>query len=142
MVATSTHLIEVELIVLSIIIFMKLAVMTMEYLIPLLALCSVVSHCFCFWQSGHDAVDTKQSTADMTAFVQNLLQQMIDIINSLLIDFLNSNALDEMGSRIEELEQSINELRAEIGVESSPAPSVTESEKSPLHELKPEMENH
>jgi len=56
--------------------------------------------------------------------------------------FLNSDALDEMGSRIEELEQNINELRAEIGVESSPSPSVTEREKSPLRELKPEIENH
>ncbi|KAF2289181.1 hypothetical protein GH714_029260 [Hevea brasiliensis] len=27
-------------------------------------------------QDGHDAEDPKQSTADMTAFVQNLLQQM------------------------------------------------------------------
>ncbi|CAA0395394.1 unnamed protein product [Arabidopsis thaliana] len=26
---------------------------------------------------GHDSEDTKQSTADMTAFVQNLLQQMV-----------------------------------------------------------------
>ncbi|KAK7354809.1 hypothetical protein VNO80_20307 [Phaseolus coccineus] len=66
--------------------------------------------------SGHDAEDTKQSTADMTAFVQNLLEQM-------------------QSSRIEELEQNINELRAEIGVESSPSPSVPETEKSPLHIL-------
>jgi len=35
---------------------------------------------------------------------------------------LDSVALDEMGSRINELEQSINDLRAEIGVESSPSP--------------------
>ncbi|KAG2398449.1 uncharacterized protein HKW66_Vig0090700 [Vigna angularis] len=78
----------------------------------------------CVWLlvgSAHDAEDTKQSTADMTAFVQNLLQQM--------------------QSRIEELEQNINELRAEIGLESSPSPSVTEREKSPLRELKPETEN-
>ncbi|RDX73668.1 hypothetical protein CR513_46695, partial [Mucuna pruriens] len=104
--------------------------------------------------SGHDAEDNKQSTADMTAFVstkqtsflfstvQNLLQQMIDVINSLVIGFLNSNALDEMGSRIEELEQSITELRAEIGVESSPSPSATEREKSPLREVNAEIENH
>lgn len=29
-----------------------------------------------------------------------------------------------MGSRIDELEQSINDLRAEMGVEGSPSPSV------------------
>ncbi|KAF1894124.1 hypothetical protein Lal_00004043, partial [Lupinus albus] len=45
---------------------------------------------------GHDSEDPKQSTADMTTFVQNLLQQM--------------------------LEQSINDLRAEIGVEGPPSP--------------------
>ncbi|KAM2542017.1 hypothetical protein TB2_021510 [Malus domestica] len=53
-----------------------------------------------------DTDDPKQSTADMTAFVQNLLQQM-------------------MGSRIDELEQSINDLRAEMGVEGSPSPSAS-----------------
>lgn len=33
-------------------------------------------------------------------------------------------SLDEMGNRIDELEQSINELKAEMGVEGSPSPSV------------------
>ncbi|RDX85268.1 hypothetical protein CR513_33573, partial [Mucuna pruriens] len=28
---------------------------------------------------GHDSEDPKQSTADMTAFVQNLLQQMLHL---------------------------------------------------------------
>lgn len=40
------------------------------------------------------------------------------------IGFFNCNILDEMGGRIDELEQSINELRAEMGVEGSPSPSV------------------
>ncbi|KAF9589885.1 hypothetical protein IFM89_029248 [Coptis chinensis] len=35
---------------------------------------------------------------------------------------LNCNALDDMGSRIDELEQSINDLRTEMGVENSPPP--------------------
>ncbi|KAK8688417.1 hypothetical protein V6N13_087184 [Hibiscus sabdariffa] len=35
---------------------------------------------------------------------------------------LNSEALDEMGNRINELEQSINDLKAEMGVEGSPSP--------------------
>lgn len=32
--------------------------------------------------------------------------------------------IDEMGSRIDELEQSINDLRAEMGQEGSPSPSA------------------
>ncbi|KAI7747705.1 hypothetical protein M8C21_029043 [Ambrosia artemisiifolia] len=52
---------------------------------------------------GQDSGDNKQSTADMTQFVQTLLQQM-------------------MGDRINELEQSINDLRTEMGVEGSPSP--------------------
>ncbi|OIV95364.1 hypothetical protein TanjilG_14518 [Lupinus angustifolius] len=38
--------------------------------------------------------------------------------------FLDVNALDDMGNRINELEQSINDLRAEIGVEGSPSPTA------------------
>ncbi|KVI12506.1 hypothetical protein Ccrd_009097 [Cynara cardunculus var. scolymus] len=55
---------------------------------------------------GQDSGDTKQSTADMTQFVQTLLQQM-------------------MGERINELEQSINDLRTEMGAEGSPSPLST-----------------
>ncbi|XVF66224.1 hypothetical protein PTKIN_Ptkin10aG0018400 [Pterospermum kingtungense] len=77
---------------------------------------------------GNDSVDPKQGTADMAAFVQNLLAQMF-------LNFLDVNALDEMGSRIDELEQSINDLRAEMGAENSPSPSVPsgpkEESKSP-----------
>lgn len=36
--------------------------------------------------------------------------------------FFNLKILDEMGSRINELEQSINDLKAEMGVEGSPSP--------------------
>ncbi|GFZ21807.1 heat shock factor binding protein [Actinidia rufa] len=39
------------------------------------------------------------------------------------ICFLDYYALDEMGSRIDELEQSINELRTEMGQDGSPSPS-------------------
>lgn len=42
----------------------------------------------------------------------------------LFVCFFNHNALDEMGSRIDELEQSINELRTEMGQEGSPSPSA------------------
>lgn len=44
------------------------------------------------------------------------------------IGFFNRNILDDMGGRIDELEQSINELRAEMGVEGSP-PSVPSDPK-------------
>ncbi|GFQ04146.1 hypothetical protein PHJA_002558500 [Phtheirospermum japonicum] len=58
-------------------------------------------------KDGHDADNSKQSTSDMTTF----------------ICFLNCDVLDEMGNRIDELEQSINDLRAEMGQEGSPSPS-------------------
>ncbi|KAG8369960.1 hypothetical protein BUALT_Bualt14G0067500 [Buddleja alternifolia] len=65
---------------------------------------------------GQDGDNSKQSSADMTAFVQNLLQQMLR--------FLNYAILDEMGNRIDELEQSINDLRTEMGQEGTPSPSA------------------
>ncbi|KAK4801592.1 hypothetical protein SAY86_022079 [Trapa natans] len=84
---------------------------------------------------GHDSEVQKQSTADMTTFVQNLLQQMVTIhifrrsntrANAFLLQqsscILDSHALDEMGGRIDELEQSINELKNEMGIEGSPSP--------------------
>ena len=36
--------------------------------------------------------------------------------------FLTSCALDDMGTRINDLEQSINDLKAEMGMEGSPSP--------------------
>lgn len=38
---------------------------------------------------------------------------------------LDNAALDDMGNRIDELEQSINDLRIEMGQEGSPSPSAT-----------------
>lgn len=38
-------------------------------------------------------------------------------------------ALDEMGNRIDELEQSINDLRAEMGQEGSPSPATPSKSK-------------
>uniref|UniRef100_A0A2P2K7Q8 Heat shock factor-binding protein 1 n=1 Tax=Rhizophora mucronata TaxID=61149 RepID=A0A2P2K7Q8_RHIMU len=71
---------------------------------------------------GHDGEDPKQSTADMTAFVQNLLQQMQSRFQVMSDSIITK--IDEMGTRVEELEQSINDLRDEMGVEGSPSPSV------------------
>ncbi|KAI3800944.1 hypothetical protein L1987_29044 [Smallanthus sonchifolius] len=68
---------------------------------------------------GQDSGDTKQSTADMTQFVQTLLQQMQNRFQTII------SILDEMGDRINELEQSINDLRTEMGVEGSPSPLST-----------------
>ncbi|XP_042473756.1 heat shock factor-binding protein-like isoform X2 [Zingiber officinale] len=58
-----------------------------------------------------------QSTADMTAFLQNLLVQMQSRFQAMSEGILLK--IDEMGSKIDELEQSINDLKAEIGVEDS-----------------------
>ncbi|EFH44438.1 predicted protein [Arabidopsis lyrata subsp. lyrata] len=74
---------------------------------------------------GHDSEDTKQSTADMTAFVQNLLQQMVVFFGFYVFLGLGivTSIVDDMGGRINELEQSINDLRAEMGVEGTPPPA-------------------
>ncbi|CAL0311090.1 unnamed protein product [Lupinus luteus] len=78
---------------------------------------------------GHDSEDPKQSTADMTTFVQNLLQQMQSRFQTMSDSIITK--IDEMGNRINELEQSINDLRAEIVVEGppSPAPAVKQTEE-------------
>ncbi|CAA3011395.1 heat shock factor-binding protein 1-like [Olea europaea var. sylvestris] len=72
---------------------------------------------------GHDAENSKQSTADMTVFVQNLLQKMQTRFQAMSQSIISK--VDEMGSRIDELEQSINDLRAEMGQEGSPSPSTS-----------------
>ncbi|VYS62832.1 unnamed protein product [Arabidopsis thaliana] len=72
---------------------------------------------------GHDSEDTKQSTADMTAFVQNLLQQMQTRFQTMSDSIITKNILISICGRINELEQSINDLRAEMGVEGTPPPA-------------------
>ncbi|KAJ0092640.1 hypothetical protein Patl1_25073 [Pistacia atlantica] len=109
------------------------------------------SHLAYWVGDAQDSEDPKQSTADMTAFVQNLLQQMQSrfqtmsesiITKNILFYFdtlmtcalsgflvsLTTIALDEMGNRIDELEQSINDLRSEMGIEAS-TPSVPSKPK-------------
>ncbi|KAL9410325.1 hypothetical protein AB3S75_044149 [Citrus x aurantiifolia] len=71
---------------------------------------------------SHDSEDPKQNTADMTAFVQNLLQQMQSRFQTMSESIIAK--IDEMGSRIDELEQSINDLRSEMGIEGSASPSL------------------
>ncbi|CAG7883635.1 unnamed protein product [Brassica rapa] len=74
---------------------------------------------------GHDSEDTKQSTADMTAFVQNLLQQMQSRFQTMSDSIITKNILflSFIYLIINELEQSINDLRAEMGVEGTPTPA-------------------
>ncbi|XP_057831388.1 heat shock factor-binding protein [Cryptomeria japonica] len=78
---------------------------------------------------GHEPGEATQSTADMTAFVQNLLQQMQTRFQTMSDSIITK--IDEMGSRIDELERSIGELTKEMGVEVSQAnalpPSSTQS---------------
>ncbi|XP_042399981.1 heat shock factor-binding protein-like [Zingiber officinale] len=69
-----------------------------------------------------------QSTADMTAFVQNLLVQMQNRFQAMSEGILLK--IDEMGSKIDELEQSINDLKAEIGVEDAAKPKPQEDKLS------------
>ncbi|XP_012082726.1 heat shock factor-binding protein [Jatropha curcas] len=85
---------------------------------------------------GHDSEDPKQSTADMTAFVQNLLQQMQSRFQTMSDSIVTK--IDEMGSRINDLEQSINDLRAEMGVEGSPSPLPPSKQKQPGEEKQEE----
>ncbi|XP_017244609.1 heat shock factor-binding protein [Daucus carota subsp. sativus] len=78
---------------------------------------------------GSDADDTKQSTADMTVFVQNLLQQMQSRFQTMSDSIISK--IDEMGTRIDELEQSINDLKAEMGQEGTPSPSAAKAKEEP-----------
>ncbi|CAO2824427.1 unnamed protein product [Amaranthus hypochondriacus] len=49
--------------------------------------------------------------------------------NDQIVVHLTTIALDEMGNRIDELEQSIKELKAEIGAEDSPLPDSSSNSK-------------
>ncbi|KAK4374465.1 hypothetical protein RND71_005142 [Anisodus tanguticus] len=72
---------------------------------------------------GHDGDNSKQSSADMTVFVQNLLQQMQTRFQTMSESIISK--IDEMGNRIDELEQSINDLRGEMGQDGAPSPSAS-----------------
>ncbi|KAJ1258965.1 hypothetical protein BS78_10G116700 [Paspalum vaginatum] len=75
-----------------------------------------------------DSDGSAQSTADMTAFVQNLLVQMQTRFQAMSENIITK--IDEMGARIDELEQSINDLKAEMGSEVT-SPSKTKQESKP-----------
>ncbi|KAL3641980.1 hypothetical protein CASFOL_012795 [Castilleja foliolosa] len=67
---------------------------------------------------GHDADNSKQSTSDMTAFCAKPSPANAKQVSD------NVGFYHWMGNRIDELEQSINDLRAEMGQEGSPSPST------------------
>ncbi|KAG8075996.1 hypothetical protein GUJ93_ZPchr0006g46258 [Zizania palustris] len=78
-------------------------------------------------KAEQDSDGSAQSTADMTAFVQNLLMQMQTRFQAMSENIISKNILlsqfpcalyfYEMGARIDELEQSINDLKTEMGTE-------------------------
>ncbi|XP_034588940.1 heat shock factor-binding protein isoform X2 [Setaria viridis] len=79
-------------------------------------------------RAEQDSDGSAQSTADMTAFVQNLLMQMQTRFQAMSENIISK--IDEMGMRIDELEQSINDLKAEMGSDSMTTPSKTKDEGS------------
>ena len=79
-------------------------------------------------KAEQDSEYPTQNTADMTAFVQNLLAQMQNRFQAMSESILSK--IDEMGSKIDELEQSINDIRAEMGVEDAAKPKPQEDKPS------------
>ncbi|WOL13796.1 heat shock factor-binding protein 1-like [Canna indica] len=79
-------------------------------------------------KAEQDSEYPTQSTADMTAFVQNLLIQMQSRFQTMSEGILSK--IDEMGGKIDELEKSINDLRAEIGLEGAPVSKPEEDKPS------------
>lgn len=69
----------------------------------------------------------QQTTADMTAFVQDLLVQMQNRFQTMSEDIVAK--IDEMGNKIDELEKNIKNLKADIDSEVT-VKSNTEEGKS------------
>jgi heat shock factor-binding protein 1 len=76
------------------------------------------------WISAAMAATT-QKTADLTAFVQNLLLQMQTRFQAMSESIITK--IDEMGSRIDDLERSIAELVKESGHADAMPPSPSNS---------------
>ncbi|KQK18625.1 heat shock factor-binding protein 1 [Brachypodium distachyon] len=77
-------------------------------------------------KAEQDSDGSAQSTADMTAFVQNLLVQMQTRFQTMSENIISK--IDEMGTRIDELEMSINDLKAEIGADGMTPTKVNDEE--------------
>ncbi|KAF7094855.1 hypothetical protein CFC21_097131 [Triticum aestivum] len=82
-------------------------------------------------KAEQDSDGSAQSTADMTAFVQNLLVQMVP--NHVREHHHEEYPYksDEMGARIDELELSINDLKAEMGSDGMTPTKVKDEESKP-----------
>ncbi|KAG6517357.1 heat shock factor-binding protein-like [Zingiber officinale] len=76
----------------------------------------------------HESEGSAQSTADMTAFVQNLLVQMQNRFQAMSEGIVAK--IDEMGSKIDELEKSIIDLKAEMDAEPTVKSDPEESKPS------------
>uniref|UniRef100_A0A6N2K1I9 Uncharacterized protein n=1 Tax=Salix viminalis TaxID=40686 RepID=A0A6N2K1I9_SALVM len=61
---------------------------------------------------------------------EDALVEYLSLLQQSSAGFLDCNALDDMGTRIDELEQSIDDLRSEMGLEGSPSPSVPPKAKA------------
>eukprot|EP00873_Tetraselmis_striata_P001799 jgi/Tetstr1/422063/TSEL_001248.t1 len=66
-------------------------------------------------EDGAGGAGGPQNTADLTKFVQNLLNQMQSRFQTMSDSIIGR--IDEMGGRIDELEKSIGDLIQQAGVE-------------------------
>ncbi|VAI85083.1 unnamed protein product [Triticum turgidum subsp. durum] len=87
-----------------------------------------IQYVLCQLQAEQDSDGSAQSTADMTAFVQNLLVQMQTRFQTMSENIITKN---EMGARIDELELSINDLKAEMGSDGMTPTKVKDEESKP-----------
>ncbi|XBI81016.1 hypothetical protein VPH35_090018 [Triticum aestivum] len=85
-------------------------------------------------QANMDSEPSSQNPTDMTAFVQNLLGQMQTRFESMSQNIVSKNILIcgislfyEMGTKIDELEQSVNDLKAEMGTTDVPVKKPDEA---------------
>ncbi|CAD5181567.1 unnamed protein product, partial [Musa acuminata subsp. malaccensis] len=89
----------------------------------------------CVKQPDQDSESSMQSTADMTAFVQNLLVQMKTRFQAMSEGIVSKNILCqayEMGSKIDELEQSIQDLNADMEGASKSKPEDDKPSDEPV----------
>ncbi|XP_047067662.1 heat shock factor-binding protein-like [Lolium rigidum] len=80
-------------------------------------------------KAEQDSDGSAQSTADMTAFVQNLLVQMQTRFQAMSENIISK--IDDMGARIDELELSINDLKAEMGSDGMTPTKAKDEESKP-----------
>ncbi|XP_039056465.1 heat shock factor-binding protein-like [Hibiscus syriacus] len=80
-----------------------------------------------FSQDGRNSDELKPNIADMSIFVQDLLQQMQTRFQTMSDSIIAK--IDEMGDRRNKLENSINDLKAEMGVDGSPSPLAPSKQK-------------